>query len=234
MLGVLATFLFGVDALVEFLMLAAEVLNLSAGFRLRLRELKQLGAKRVPGTDLGNEIAGAVIEIGSIGRKGGGLRLIVGGFMNFQQLLDGGFGIGAGAEDVFLGVVELVLIKFELGLGNVELVLQFVFLGIGGGGKLLADGSHESVVGGDGGFGLRAAGKELLILRSDGRRILLSVADGVGEGEVNFVVAELLRLTVELLLFGGGDDGSKRAGDGQRMLVDVGASICSLDFSLSF
>ena len=48
--------------------------------------------------------------------------------MLFLQLLDPRARISAGAAEVVLGIVQFVLIEFQLRFGNIQLVLKIVLL----------------------------------------------------------------------------------------------------------
>ena len=53
-----------------------------------------------------------------------GLVLLLGGFVTVELPLNPAEAIGSGADQVSLDVVQFVLIRFQLGLGQVDLLLQ--------------------------------------------------------------------------------------------------------------
>ena len=61
------------------------------------------------------------------------VRAVIACFVLGLQSLDLRLRIAAGLLEIFVGVVEFVLIEIDLGLGDVDLVLQVVLLRFGGG-----------------------------------------------------------------------------------------------------
>ena len=54
------------------------------------------------------------------------------GFVLIDQLLNGSLFIPARADEVFVGVLQIVLVESQLRLRNAELFLKRIFLSLGG------------------------------------------------------------------------------------------------------
>ena len=108
--------------------------------------------------------------------------------MLFLQLLDPRARISAGAAEVVLGIVQFVLIEFQLRFGNIQLVLQIVLLPLARRGELLGELCGAVQVRLDGRLGLALPVVELLELRRQLHSSLGRMAQRVGKSEVYLVI----------------------------------------------
>src|SRR5581483_755392 len=90
----------------------------------------------------------------------GGRRVVTDGLVLFLQALDLGLGIATSLFQVFGGIVQFVLVKLHLRLGDVDLVLQVIFLRLGSSGQLSRQGVDAVLIVFDGLLGVRLAGED--------------------------------------------------------------------------
>jgi hypothetical protein len=125
---------------------------------------------------------------------------VFGGLVLVKLALDQAPGIGSGANQVFLGIIRLILIKFQLSLGYVELFLCSFLFSAGGRGELFLQLFDAVLIGLD--IHLRLAGmfKEFAVLRRWCDRMVRRIAQSVMKVEVHFVVGEFRSLIRETML----------------------------------
>ena len=126
---------------------------------------------------------------------------MISGFVLLLQALDFRLGIAASLLQIFRGIVEFVLIELELRCGDVELILEIVLLRLRRGRNLAREQLDVFLIVLDGllclsltignffGFGRKLGGR------------FMNPAQGVVEGEVDFVVPDFLGLMGQRLLF---------------------------------
>ena len=122
--------------------------------------------------------------------------------MLFLQLLDPRARISASAAEVILGIVQFVLIEFQLRFGNIQLVLQIVLLPLVRRGELLGELCGAVQVRLDGRLGLSLPVVEFLELRRQLHSSLGRMAQRVGKSEVYLVIGHFEGPVNQLLLLG--------------------------------
>ena len=157
------------------------------------------------------------------GRGDGHMRGVGGmrrGFVLVDHSLNAALGVAARAEEILLGFVGFILIEFELGFGNVELIVEGVFaraacLGLVGGELVDA-----LFVGVQRVLGFAQVRLDLFGFGAQNGGMHLRVANGGGECLIHFLIAEVQGFLGEgLLLRAGGHLGELLGGE-QRRLVD--------------
>ncbi len=175
--------------------------DVGVGFVLGLLDESHAAALIEPGGDAAGECAVALCrDDGDLAAAGLGVVLLHGGLARGEFLLDLSAIVATDAGELFVGIVEFVVVELELGLGDVEIV------GVGDGAVGLLEGGGEGV---DVGLVIFDDVLELLGLLLDGESVagegtLLKggLAKSEGEGLIYFVVGESLGFACEGLLFG--------------------------------
>ena len=138
--------------------------------------------------------------------------------MFLQRTFEAGVTIAALAAEIFLGVLQIVLIEFELRLHELQPIRGG---GISGG--LLGELRYLILAGGDLGLQLRDALGQLFLL-SGGGSILgsrgLSVAQCGGEGLIQFVVGQAKSLASLVLFVGGVGERGRLTGRLEQAVID--------------
>jgi len=147
------------------------------------------------------------------------------GLVLLEEALDRALGIAAGALQIFFGVVEFVLIEFELSFGDVDLVLDVFFCTLFRGSELVGEVGDLVLIVLDHSGGLTVAGAEFTLFGGERGRMLGGLAERVGESEIDLVVGEAESLTGELLFLGSGGEGGQLARGLQRLLINRGGGL---------
>ncbi len=95
----------------------------------KARQRRNWASKFVPGEDVSGDDDGR--------RRRFRIGCVLGVVVPFQLALDAAKRIGTRPRQVFFGVIEFILVKLQLSLGQIELLLHAVLMSAGGGGKLL-------------------------------------------------------------------------------------------------
>lgn len=185
-------------------------------------ELLLFGDERIPGAELSEDVARSRLLDGRLiaGGTDGGAFVAGGLFVLVEGLLDFAMRIGAGVDQVLVSVVKGILIEAELGLREIELLLERVSFRIRGFGEKRSDARNVSLVRSD--AGLQSLDAFLNFFRNGAERwrIQGGLAESEIEGEVHFVIAEAERVAGKILFVSGDGERSEALGGLERTLVN--------------
>jgi hypothetical protein len=209
----------GFDLLVEGSVLLNQLSSYLFGFVPGLLERERPTAQGAPGSELSPEAARMIIHFRILAS---GRRVLFGcvfrGLMLVELPLDQAAGISAGTDQIFLGVAGLVLIEFQLSLGNVELFLQ-TFRMSAAGLKPFLQLVNPLLVGSDLSFGLARVLVEFAVLWRAWDRMVRGIPQRVVKSEIDLVIGELLCPLREFLFVFAGSQLKQFSGGVQWPLV---------------
>ena len=151
---------------------------------------------------------------------GGGI--VIAGLVFGLQAFDLRLRIAASLLQIFRSVVQLVLIEIGLGLGDVDLILQVIFLRLRRRSQLARQQRDIFLIVPQRLLGFGLACGNLFRFRRKWRRVLFRGPQGIEERQIDLVVANFFRLMRQTLLFRRARLRSHLPRGLQRTLIDQG------------
>ncbi len=158
--------------------------------------------------------------IGSSGLRIAGLVLLLGSLMTVELALNPAEAVGAGADQLSLYVFQFILVEFQLGLSQIDLLLQGVSSAIiFRAGELLLQLVNSVVIGSYRCVGLISVSIEFLAFGRWRSGMLGGLAHLVTESDIYGMIGQLQCLARISLFFPVGREGHHCAGSQQRLLI---------------
>src|SRR5581483_5354030 len=147
------------------------------------------------------------------------VKYVFSSFVCGELILDGGSWISSRAVYIFFYVADFVAIQLNLYLYQLELLLEVIFAIACGHIHLLLQLINACLIGRNRFFGFAQTCKELAILRRGLLNLIASVAQRLGKGEIDFVIAYSLSFLGETLFLSCCDQWRETTSSLQRLFV---------------